>query len=624
MDRIQHSENASPVVFAHDENNRMKHISDVESGLACKCHCPVCKSAMVARKGNVLVHHFGHEAISNCKYSPETALHILAKEIIERELVLFLPAVIACHMDISETVHSEQEINFTGAQLESRDFTGIIPDLYLQWNDRRLLVEIFVTHRCDEEKISKLKLQGIAAVEIDLSHFPRESARGEVREAVLRTAPRIWLYHPKIETKIRAMQSDSDAQEARRKAVRESKLKQVTEQYEAGVTFLSKRKSVPLHPKAELVKAGYEKHVGVEVDGYGCFLVSPLEWQYLILGEAFLPTKDGAGRSWSVKQVLARLKKRNVIRADFKFVPEDVEQELSKREIGFLSPYRSIEKYLKELEKRGVLTKGRNGFIASGLIKAVYSMRKADTDRRKREASLMEGAARILQSLPASEQQGISPQSWLHFTQSNGMSLTQALAQDNPSVDEAIQCLQRIETMIIRSGQVEEETLGLPLEMEIKRQIATRKAEAVRREAKRVRDFQEAKDKRVNTLRSAASDKLGTDSESWLTSPNPTLAAKTPIQLAEIGDRECERAVDELWREAEKRLQIEQRNQKTADLREKLISSVNSILGRDVAKAFLSSPYVKLQGKKPLDHCVSAQTLQQCVELAQEVKRKRR
>ncbi len=45
----------------------------VGRGLACKCRCPECRSPVVARKGNVIRHHFAHIAASRC--TGENALH---------------------------------------------------------------------------------------------------------------------------------------------------------------------------------------------------------------------------------------------------------------------------------------------------------------------------------------------------------------------------------------------------------------------------------------------------------------------------------------------------------------------------------------------------------------------
>ena len=67
------------------------HVSSVNSGLKCNCYCPNCNSKLVARKGNIKVHHFAHYNNSNCFSGLETALHLVAKEIFRTAKNIKLP-----------------------------------------------------------------------------------------------------------------------------------------------------------------------------------------------------------------------------------------------------------------------------------------------------------------------------------------------------------------------------------------------------------------------------------------------------------------------------------------------------------------------------------------------------
>jgi hypothetical protein len=209
---------SADLVYGVKRNGKMAHISEVNSGLACECVCPACGDTLVAKKGDELTHHFAHDAGASCHNAPETALHRLAKEIVEEARKLWLPAAIAADGDISRVVHRAREISFTRTIRESRHLQSVVPDLFAELDGHLLLIEIYVTHRCDAAKIAELREKGIATVEIDLSKMARTASREEVKQAVLVDAERQWVYHPKIDAEVAAMR---DAAEKRRQAARE-------------------------------------------------------------------------------------------------------------------------------------------------------------------------------------------------------------------------------------------------------------------------------------------------------------------------------------------------------------------------------------------------------------------
>jgi hypothetical protein len=161
-----------------------------------------------------------------CGGGPETALHILCKEIIRDELRLTLPQEFAVHGTYERLISEAREMVFERVTLEFRDHVEVIPDLRLQVDDLNLFVEIAVTHPCGEEKIARLKQLGTAAVEIDMSSVPRNAPPQDVRRAVLSTAPRRWLFNAKIESALEDMRlrerQDADAAAKRLASSRET------------------------------------------------------------------------------------------------------------------------------------------------------------------------------------------------------------------------------------------------------------------------------------------------------------------------------------------------------------------------------------------------------------------
>ena len=619
---LEYGSPAADLVYAANADGKIVHISEVVSGLACGCRCPACGMAVIAKKGQELAHHFSHEAQSSCRGAAETALHRLAKEIVEEALLLWLPEVKASYDKETHILHKAGEVSFTRAQSEARHLNEVIPDLFVERDERRLLVEICVTHPCDEAKIAELRAKGIATVEIDLSGVPRDASRDDVSAAVLRTAPRDWVYHPAIDAKIEAMKAASAAEEQRRREALEKTVNDAAAAYAAGLTAIAARPPSRLNRMSEIFRAGYGRYVGIKVDGAGCFTVAPREWQLTLLRDAFGPRADNADPVYRVKTLFEWFKERGLINDSFRYVAPEVEEGLIARDMGFLSPYRSIEQYLEALKARGAVDKIQAFYSAPRLVATILKLRQIDEKRRGYSESLIQRADKILALLPETERCGLTGATWLEIPQENGMSLAGAVERDDPSVDLAFSQLRAIEAMLFNNGRMAEHLLALPLAAELERQRTLRKADADAREAKNQRILREAVEARLDRLRHAAAP-LGPDSEEWLGAPHTELANRTPVEAAGAGERELDHALVILDRELRRRSAAAKQTQALIDVRSELERKIHAILG-DAARPFLASPYKELDRKKPLEFCIDAATLRTCEALAETVRRARR
>lgn len=70
------------LIYGISGENKLVHISDVESDKACNCKCPACNTPLIAKKGTVKIPHFAHQSTETCEYGFETSLHMAAKEIL--------------------------------------------------------------------------------------------------------------------------------------------------------------------------------------------------------------------------------------------------------------------------------------------------------------------------------------------------------------------------------------------------------------------------------------------------------------------------------------------------------------------------------------------------------------
>ncbi len=182
-------------------NNEVVYIEDVERGLNCNCICPVCGKELIAKKGDEREHHFAHRNNSNCKYAYQTSLHLAAKEVLKQEKRIMLPPVIlsfpgSCtSFKISDSIM----LDIDNVELE-KHFGSIIPDVVISKGNKKLFVEIYVTHKVEGDKIAKIRDAGISTIEVDLSKIDHAVSKAELANIFIkRDVKKKWVYNRKCE-----------------------------------------------------------------------------------------------------------------------------------------------------------------------------------------------------------------------------------------------------------------------------------------------------------------------------------------------------------------------------------------------------------------------------------------
>ncbi len=212
------------------KNGVLTFVQDVEQGLACDCVCPECGEKLIARKGKLNIHHFAHYKEGDCKGGIETALHLAAKEIIQKEKKLMLPPLKA---DIpnqhTETILLQAEmIAFDEVEVEKK-INDIKPDLILHKGNKKLLIEIAVTHFVDDIKTEKIKQLGLSTLEIDLSSIKDGFTTEDLAFSLIHsTDNRQWIYNAKeIELTHKYLQTKKEKEQARKiKLAAQKKIRQ--------------------------------------------------------------------------------------------------------------------------------------------------------------------------------------------------------------------------------------------------------------------------------------------------------------------------------------------------------------------------------------------------------------
>ena len=177
------------IKYAIDAENRLMFVDDVPNGLECGCVCPGCKEKLIAKNyGKIREHHFAHASNKECITGYQTMIHLLAKAIIFNKKVLpgfainnklLVAKQIGLEVrledlniipDILAIASVPVNLNFMGTSIGA--ITKDIP----------LIIEIFVTHKVDEEKTKIIKNAGIPAIEIDLSKSEATTAEDLIKD----------------------------------------------------------------------------------------------------------------------------------------------------------------------------------------------------------------------------------------------------------------------------------------------------------------------------------------------------------------------------------------------------------------------------------------------------------
>lgn len=196
--------------YAKDKSGVMVHISEVERDQKDGYFCMCCNGDMVARKGNVMIHHFAHKSLAEC--SGETVLHHMAKmaffDAYKRCLKDKSPFYIGlkykeirCCSEYMECKKSKDKISrydltefYDKIEVESKH-GNFIPDIKLSNTERGLVmfIEIAVTHKCSQQKIDS----GVKIVEILIKKSSDIKAIEDIPESVLSESKSVTFYNIK-------------------------------------------------------------------------------------------------------------------------------------------------------------------------------------------------------------------------------------------------------------------------------------------------------------------------------------------------------------------------------------------------------------------------------------------
>ncbi len=238
---------ANILQIALDKIGNLKTIYEVETGIACDCFCPNCKSPLEAKNKNKTsnesleigqrIAHFAHSDGSVCSHARESAIHLLAKKVLLETKTLLIPPLIRENIRLRE----ERKVIFEKAEKEKEYGQPIFkPDIILTAKTKQqLFVEFYKTHSLDGEKISKIRTFNISCVEIDINDIePVVNGKlniSQLREVFENDSSRItWVYNSQEESLFQKAKEKliKDGQE-RKKLLGEVEVKRKMEEVKA-------------------------------------------------------------------------------------------------------------------------------------------------------------------------------------------------------------------------------------------------------------------------------------------------------------------------------------------------------------------------------------------------------
>lgn len=186
-------------LFALHASNRLVHVTEVQRGLACNCHCAVCGEVVLARQGDIREHHFAHSSNAEpCESSYESDLHRFAKRVIVEAGGLVIPVTAAISTTLGFGARLDPSLLLACTDIEEEVTVGDLrPDLLAATTAGvQVAIEIAYSSFCDAAKRQAYGRLQLPALEIDLRSFtPTAFDVGHVKRAILEaTEGKTWLW----------------------------------------------------------------------------------------------------------------------------------------------------------------------------------------------------------------------------------------------------------------------------------------------------------------------------------------------------------------------------------------------------------------------------------------------
>jgi hypothetical protein len=614
-DHRPYAQGAARLAYGLSPAGRLVHVRDAERGAACNCVCPACDRPLVARRAKTW--HFAHQPGAECPRAYETMLHRLAKEVLEENLALWTPAVRVEGDGVVHQPFPARSMSFESARLET--WMGqIVPDIVVTYRGHELIVEIFVTHACDEAKITKLRDMGLAAVEIDLSKLPRDADRAQVAKAVTKSAPRRWLYNPKLDEAVVEHRRKVEAAEQERLA----KLGRQADRFAQHWERLQEAQPLPPDERAKTLIARAQALelkalIGLKATGDRAFAVEPRAWQAELVEALIIspPTYWGPVRGVSVTQLAKDLRQRGQVAALLQTSPtREMDRLIRQRRADFATPESLIRGYLTHLAKQGLLLSEKDVWRAAPQAQQQVKARRIELAARRDRLEDLEETLDDLLDRAGVDASAFDAARWRRDEHpvlgASPFAIAHAGGEAWRDLERQLQALR---AAFHQNGD-DPGDLGLPVLPAIHAARQARaEAAAARRREDEARRAAEADAREAAARRTAES--LLRQPEAFLfqpCAPGRPIDRLTLARASNDGLWTVQRQIEQEYERREAEAQrVNEANTAVSNLR-RLAANAR---GEDWAEVFLHSTWPELGHRRPIDVCVDLASQRRCERL---------
>lgn len=612
------------LVYGKRSDGSLVRVDEVPRGLACECVCPApdCAQPLIASKGPKVTHHFRHASGEvGCGSGAETSAHIWAKEILEREKAIWLPAIEGIYRGTTVTTHRRQRFHFDTVRLETR-MGEIVPDVVLTKGQRELIVEVQVTHACDALKIAKLEAGGVSALEVDLSAYRTSTDEDEVRGAILVTAPRRWLVNPKLAEARAAARNKAVALEAQKRKAAEVAAIALSQR----LTDAPRMSEAPLRPICDLVrKLGLGEFLEGPEPTVSGFAVSGPVWRAAVIQRAVLPATASGNSYWkpTVDPDQAAEAIRDLwalpLRAK---IPGDILSALARQTPVVVHPSDAVRAFVDDLVRDGLLVYAKGDFsVADHRRKELRRIGGELEARKGREVDIGQKVQSILKLAHEDELAGFSLDSWMHKPAPGFTRTPAVLIHDGGEEFDRLESgLHRLEPMPWRRA-IPTDAMGLPVNRHLALEAERERAEKAAAEAARLADAEKARLGRLDRIRAHAATVLGGSGEGWLDSRAKGLVT-TLREIAGASDEGYNRVRNGIEKAGHER-KLQQQAAAAMERRQVVLRrKAAAVLDEVHAEFFLTNCRNELRRRTPLESCDTDRGLDDAVALLPSSRRK--
>ncbi|WP_271574428.1 hypothetical protein [Bradyrhizobium sp. CCBAU 11361] len=536
------------LAFGRRWDGELVHISQVEWGAACGCTCPAQdrKRKLISRKPESdIAHHFSHARLTeaerkagvspNCRYAPMTILHAYAEKLLNHRKALVLPPVAGSYGKRRRTKRVAKEYSFDAAKLEAMD-GETIPDVILYRGEQRMHVEVFVTHRCDEEKRAKIIAAEIAAIEIDLSGVDRNANFATVNDAILNSAPREWIYNRRVQDIVNELHAEADAEAEASKKRRQKAVADLASAYARANKQALAADWKNAEDVAKITEAGDAILLGGSASGGGYFTVHPRVWKAAVLNllhERFGNSSPGS--------MVANFSRRGWLVTHFRGLEHDEDSLTEEAGLPPGGPQQAIESFLRHLARKGIAADEgwRWGYThkhsneLDNRAREKQRLAREESERSSRRGRLASMAKDIVAAGNPDSAEKFDLNIWLvRPLGSTGKTAHQIAEVGDTTWHELIKGLKTTLAVLKDDSEDKAEDFGLPVSDALHAMRAVHEARIAQRKSEAEEKERQERQARIDTLMQEARRKLGDESEAWLDRPFKRLGDMTPRQAA--------------------------------------------------------------------------------------------